>query len=60
MLKNRTRPCLNYQMGGCLGPCCLDVNRSVYDEIVREVVLFLKGPDAGSHSKDPAGDDDRR
>ena len=43
VLKNRTRPCLNYQMGGCLGPCCMDVDPSVYNEIVREVVLFLKG-----------------
>lgn len=43
VLKNRTRPCLNYQMGGCLGPCCLDVDPAVYAEIVREVVLFLKG-----------------
>lgn len=43
VLKSRTRPCLNYQMGGCLGPCCLDVDRSVYDDIVKEVVLFLKG-----------------
>lgn len=43
VLKSRTRPCINYQMGGCLGPCCLDVDRSVYDDIVKEVVLFLKG-----------------
>ncbi len=43
VLKSRTRPCLNYQMGGCLGPCCLDVDPAVYQEIVKEVVLFLKG-----------------
>ena len=39
----RTRPCLNYQMGHCLGPCCLDVSRADYGEIVKEVILFLKG-----------------
>jgi excinuclease ABC subunit C len=41
--KSRTRPCLQYQMGWCLGPCCLEVDGKVYGEIVKEVVLFLKG-----------------
>jgi excinuclease ABC subunit C len=40
---NRSRPCLNYQMGLCLGPCCLDVSPGVYNEIVNEVIAFLKG-----------------
>ena len=39
----RTRPCLNYQIGSCLGPCCLEVDNKIYDNIVKEVVLFLKG-----------------
>ena len=39
----RTRPCLNYQIASCLGPCCLDVDNKIYDSIVKEVVLFLKG-----------------
>ncbi len=43
VFRNRIRPCLNYQMGTCLGPCCLDVDQAVYDEMVREVILFLKG-----------------
>jgi excinuclease ABC subunit C len=30
-------------MGTCLGPCCLPVDRSAYNEIVKEVILFLKG-----------------
>jgi len=42
-LKKRTRPCLNFQMGTCLGPCCNDIDKSVYGEIVKEVILFLKG-----------------
>ncbi len=42
-LRHRTRPCLNYQMGVCLGPCCLDVDKAAYDEMVKEVMLFLKG-----------------
>ncbi len=41
--KSRTRPCLNYQMAACLGPCCLDVDKKRYNEIVKEVTLFLKG-----------------
>lgn len=41
--KNRTRPCLYCQIQACLAPCCLDVSHSDYEEIVREVVLFLKG-----------------
>lgn len=41
--KKRTRPCLNFQMGTCLGPCCNDIDKSVYGEIVKEVILFLKG-----------------
>ena len=42
-LKSRSRPCLNHQMGLCLAPCCLDVSRDAYMEMVRQVVLFLKG-----------------
>ena len=41
--KQRSRPCLNYQIGACLAPCCHDVDSKTYDEIVKEVVLFLKG-----------------
>jgi excinuclease ABC subunit C len=40
---NRSRPCLNYQMGLCLAPCCLKVDQAQYDEIVKEVTAFLKG-----------------
>jgi excinuclease ABC subunit C len=39
----RTRPCLHYQMDACYGPCCLEVDPSVYRKIVDEVILFLKG-----------------
>jgi excinuclease ABC subunit C len=41
--QTRTRPCLHCQMQGCLAPCCRDVDRQTYEEMVREVVLFLKG-----------------
>ena len=39
----RTRPCLNYQMGICLAPCCLAVDKTVYHRIVDQVTLLLKG-----------------
>jgi excinuclease ABC subunit C len=41
--KTRTRPCLNCQMQGCLAPCCRDIDRAAYEEMVHEVILFLKG-----------------
>ncbi len=43
MFKNRTRPCLNHQIGACLAPCCLDVDNEEYKRIIDEVALFLKG-----------------
>jgi len=42
-LTNRARPCLNYQMGRCLGPCTHNVPESDYREIVQQVRLFLEG-----------------
>lgn len=43
MFRSRTRPCLNYQIGVCLAPCCFDVDKNVYKKIIDEVALFLKG-----------------
>jgi len=42
-LKKRSRPCINFQIGVCLGPCCNVVDINAYNEIVSEVILFLKG-----------------
>jgi len=39
----RPRPCLNHQMGLCLGPCGSEVDPALYKSVVDEVVLFLKG-----------------
>ena len=41
--KNRSRPCINHQMALCLAPCCFDVGKSTYEDIIKEVILFLKG-----------------
>ena len=40
---HRTRPCLNYQMGLCLGPCSQDVDPKIYQAVVDEVIAFLRG-----------------
>lgn len=39
----RSRPCINYQMGRCLGPCCLPVDEARYREIVEQVRRFFEG-----------------
>jgi excinuclease ABC subunit C len=42
-IPKRSRPCLNYQLGRCLAPCCVDMNPAEYQEIVDQVRLFLEG-----------------
>ena len=41
--KNRTRPCLNFQIGRCTGPCCRFISKQEYHKLVDEVAMFLKG-----------------
>jgi excinuclease ABC subunit C len=41
--KNRSRPCLNFQIKRCLGPCCQLIPREKYAGLVQEVLLFLEG-----------------
>jgi len=43
VFKSRTRPCLFHQIGACLGPCCLEVDPKIYEDILQEIILFLKG-----------------
>jgi excinuclease ABC subunit C len=40
---NRLRPCINYEMGRCLGPCCGKVDPARYQEMVHQVSMFLEG-----------------
>ncbi len=37
------RPCLNYHIGRCLGPCAGLVSKEKYGEMIQEVLLFLEG-----------------
>ena len=39
----RSRPCLHYQIGQCLGPCCGLVTLEEYRRAAQEAVLFLQG-----------------
>jgi excinuclease ABC subunit C len=41
--KNRTRPCLQYQIKRCKAPCVNFVEPPVYAEDVRHSVMFLEG-----------------
>lgn len=41
--KNRSRPCLNYQIKACLGLCCNKVSPEEYKKQVHDAILFLKG-----------------
>lgn len=40
---NDTRPCLEYHIHRCLGPCIGAVNKEEYHEVIRQVILFLEG-----------------
>ena len=40
---NRQRPCLEYQIKRCAGPCCLPVSRESYDEWVSQATAILEG-----------------
>ena len=40
---NRSRPCIQFQIKACLGPCCNNVPVEAYRKIVSDVSLFLKG-----------------
>jgi len=43
VFRNRARPCLEYQIKRCLGPCCLPVDREEYRGHLREAMLLLEG-----------------
>ncbi|MEW5867311.1 MAG: excinuclease ABC subunit UvrC, partial [Bacillota bacterium] len=40
---SRERPCLNYHIKKCLGPCAGRISREAYMELVNQIVLFLEG-----------------
>ncbi len=38
-----SKPCLEYHIHRCSGPCIGAVSKEDYDEIIRQVILFLEG-----------------
>ena len=40
---NRQRPCLEYQIKRCAGPCCLEVNKEEYQSWVKQAMQILEG-----------------
>jgi excinuclease ABC subunit C len=46
VLETRGRPCLQYQIKRCSGPCALDVPPAAYAEQVEDVKMFLGGKNA--------------
>jgi excinuclease ABC subunit C len=41
--RHRPRPCLNFQIGRCLGPCTGELPREEYRDMIRQLCLFLEG-----------------
>jgi excinuclease ABC subunit C len=38
-----TRPCLDYYIHRCIAPCTSYCTKAEYDEVIRQVILFLEG-----------------
>lgn len=41
--RNRSRPCLQFQIKRCMAPCVLPVPQEIYREHVRQAMLFIDG-----------------
>lgn len=42
-IQNRIRPCLNYHIKKCVGPCRGSVSKEEYGEMINEIIMFLSG-----------------
>jgi excinuclease ABC subunit C len=40
---NDARPCLEYHIKSCLGPCIGAISREDYNDVIKQVILFLEG-----------------
>jgi excinuclease ABC subunit C len=43
VFRNRSRPCIEYDIKRCLAPCVLPVDRAAYGEHLRQAMLLLEG-----------------
>lgn len=39
----KIRPCLNYYIGKCVGPCLGNVDHDKYMDMIEEIIMFLSG-----------------
>ncbi len=46
VFNRRVRPCLYYQIGKCVAPCCDLVDEATYKELINEIIMVLKGKNA--------------
>src|SRR5216684_2872589 len=46
VFKNRSRPCIEYQIKRCLGPCCLPVDRDEYERHLHAAEMLLEFEEA--------------
>lgn len=49
--RNRTRPCLQYQIKRCSGPCVNLVSPETYEQDVRHSTMFLEGKNEQIHDE---------
>ena len=42
-IKNKMRPCLNYHIKRCIGPCTGHISKAEYNKMIEEILLFLSG-----------------
>ncbi len=47
VFKNRSRPCLQYQIERCSGPCVNLISKESYAEDVEDTIMFLEGNGKG-------------
>ena len=43
VIYNRVRPCLEYQMKRCAGPCCVEVDKADYLSWIEQAISILQG-----------------
>lgn len=51
VFSNRSRPCLQYQIGRCTAPCVDLVSTDEYAEDVRHTAMFLEGKNESLHNE---------
>lgn len=42
-IEKKERPCLNFHIKKCIGPCTGNVNQEQYIQMIQEIILFLSG-----------------